>query len=130
MTTNAPDSRRATVRQLADEGLSNRAIARHVGVSEATVRRWRSAAAPTLTIPFDDDIAADLAIMARAGLDPYRAIRCALGIVAGTYANAWSAGVIPDGEQPVLVDCAVRRWGEQPGETPAAPPAPMEGSET
>lgn len=59
-------------------------------------------------IPMDDDLADDLATMARAGLTPTDAVRAALGIIAGTYANAWAAGAVPPGQQPDIAECILR----------------------
>lgn len=70
-----------------------------------------------LHIPIDDDLDNDLATMARAGLTPTEAIRAALGIVAGTYANAWAARAVPEGEQPHITECILRA------------PAPVGGSD-
>jgi hypothetical protein len=115
----APDPRRDAVRQLAGQGLSNRAIARIHGVSEATVRRWRHNDAPAdsdapatqddlLTIPLDDALRRDLATMADVGLDPVEAVRTALAHMAGTYETAWALGAVPYGTEPRITDSIIQ----------------------
>jgi hypothetical protein len=105
MTTTTPDPRRDAVRQLAGQGRSNRAIARHVGISEATVRRWRSDDAPTLTIPLDDDLAADLATLTTNGNQPSDAVRAAVRHMADAYRRAWEHGDVPADTDPVIRSC-------------------------
>lgn len=102
----APDPRRATVRQLADEGLSNRAIARQAGISEATVRRWTQP--ETITVPLDAALRRDLAAMASIGLSPADAVRRALSIVAGTYETAWAMGAVPYGIEPEIIESRIQ----------------------
>lgn len=68
-----------------------------------------------LSVRMDDDLAADLAVMARAGLNASDAARVALSIVAGTYANAWAAGAVPEGVQPDITECAIRTYDGPPG---------------
>lgn len=67
-----------------------------------------------LSVRMDADLAADLAVMARAGLNASDAVRVALGIVAGTYANAWAAGVVPEGVRPDIAECVLRPHGGPP----------------
>lgn len=63
MTTATRVKERARVRRMAEQGLSNRVIAGRVGVSEATVRRWRAADAPATqsSAPADAPAAQDSA---------------------------------------------------------------------
>jgi hypothetical protein len=110
----APDPRRDAVRHLAGQGLSNRAIARIHGVSEATVRRWTQP--ETITIPLDDDLRRDLATMADVGLNPVEAVRAALAHLAGTYETAWALGAVPYGTEPLITDSVIQSL-------PAAPSA-------
>lgn len=63
-----------------------------------------------LSVRMDDALAADLATMARAGMTPSDAVRCAVSIVAGAYVNAWDAGVVPDRVAPEITACAVRPY--------------------
>lgn len=53
----------------------------------------------------DDGLAADLAVMARAGLLASDAVRIALSVVAGAYEAAWSSGAVPEGVQPEITGC-------------------------
>lgn len=63
-----------------------------------------------LSVRMDDTLAADLAVMARAGMTASDAARTALSIVAGTYANAWAAGVVPEGVQPEITACSITAY--------------------
>jgi len=71
---------------------------------------------PPLSVRMDDTLAADLAVMARAGMTASDAARTALSIVAGTYANAWARGAVPEGVQPEITACAIRPYdaGDRP----------------
>lgn len=60
-----------------------------------------------LSVRMDDRLAADLAAMARAGLNASDAVRAAVSIVADAYRYVWANGVIPEGVQPVITACAV-----------------------
>lgn len=119
MTAATRTRRRAKVRTLAEEGLSNRAIAKRVGVGESTVRRWRAAdcaaAAPegapdtapppadgpaTLAPPDDADFRDDLAVLAQAGLEPGTAVTLAVQLLADAYRSAWDYGDVPRGARP------------------------------
>jgi hypothetical protein len=108
------------VRQLAGQGLSNRAIARIHGISEATVRRWTQP--ETITIPLDDDLRRDLATMASIGLSPVDAIRTALAFVADTYETAWALGAVPYGVQPEIIESVLK--------PPPAPPSATDDCHT
>lgn len=110
---------RAKVRHLAGRELPNRAIARKVGVSESTVRRWRAedaphrAAAPvtdappaappqTLTVALDSDLSYHLGVLAEAGHDPQEAIGKAVAFLSDAYAYAWDYGVNERGVVPEI----------------------------
>lgn len=67
-----------------------------------------------LSVRVDAQLSADLAVMARAGLNASDAVRVALSIVAGTYANAWAVGVVPEGTQPDIAECVIRPHGGPP----------------
>lgn len=89
--------RRAAVRQLADEGLSQRRIARRLGVSKDTVRR-------------------DLAELAQADAtdaDPPTPL-----------ASSASATPAPDGEPPAPEGCATPAPDDEPPAPEPAPPPP------
>jgi len=125
--------KRTRVRHLAGRGLSHRAIARKVGVSESTVRRWRTADAPhraaapandapaalpldTLTVTLDPETRRLLAVLAEAGHDPTSAVQLALDLIANTYEYAWDYGLAERGTAPEI---RVRVKGDQlpPGVT-------------
>lgn len=116
---------RAAVRGLAAQEVSNRTIAKQVGVSESTVRRWRASDAPhrvtdsvrepdatpvpvtaddatddALTVPLDDDLRDRLKVLAEAGYAPEAIIQLALGLVADAYAYAWDYGLTERGTAP------------------------------
>jgi hypothetical protein len=67
-----------------------------------------------LSVRVDDGLAADLAVMARAGLSASHAVRIALSVVAGAYEAAWASGAVPEGVQPEITGCTGVRM------TPAA----------
>lgn len=111
--------KRAKVLNLVDRGLPNRAIAAKVGVSESTVRRWRTddaphrAAAPvtdappaapphTLTVALDGDLSYHLGVLAEAGHDPQEAIGKAVAFLSDAYAYAWDYGVNERGVVPEI----------------------------
>jgi hypothetical protein len=71
-------------------------------------------AAQRLSVRVDGGLAADLAVMARAGLSASDAVRIALSVVAGAYEAAWASGAVPDGVQPEITGCTGLRM------TPAA----------
>lgn len=118
MTQAARARQRATVRRLAAGDLSNRAIARKVGVSESTVRRWRTDDAPRdaggaapvtqagapchapLVVPVDADMADHLAVLAEAGHDVHDAVRACVELVADAYRYAWDYGLYLRGVPP------------------------------
>lgn len=60
-----------------------------------------------LSVRVDAQLSDDLAVMAQAGMTPSDAVRCAVSIVAGTYRNAWAAGVVPEGVAPLITDCLI-----------------------
>jgi hypothetical protein len=65
-----------------------------------------------LSVRMDDGLAADLAVMARAGLSASDAVRIALSVVAGAYEAAWATGAVPEGVQPEITGCTgVRMTG-------------------
>jgi hypothetical protein len=55
----------------------------------------------------DEELSDDLAVMMRTGMTVSDAVRHAVSIVAGTYRNAWSMGVVPDGIEPHITQCLV-----------------------
>jgi hypothetical protein len=67
-----------------------------------------------LSVRMDAQLSDDLAVMARAGLNASDAVRVALGIVAGTYANAWAAGAVPEGVPPDIAECVIRTYDGPP----------------
>ncbi|MFB7031730.1 MULTISPECIES: helix-turn-helix domain-containing protein [unclassified Streptomyces] len=77
--------------------------------------------APCLTVPLDQALIADLATLTRNGTSPEAAIRRALALVAGTYRQAWDAGLYPRTADPV-----VNRHQYAPYQPPA--PAPDAGT--
>lgn len=95
---------RAAVRDLAAQEVSNRTIARQVGVSESTVRRWRAAesAPDALAVPVDAELREHLAVLCEAGLDTAAAVRMALGLIADAYEYAWDYGLCERGTAPEI----------------------------
>lgn len=116
--------RRAKARLLAEQGLSNRTIAKRVGVSESTVRRWRAedraaecvtaapegappaaeqpAAPDALTVPYDDALRDDMAVLTAAGLAPDAAVMLAVQLLADAYRTAWDYGLYARDERPAV----------------------------
>lgn len=125
MTADPRATRRATVRQLADQGMSARAIAAELRVSKDTVRRDLEAmaratetvaqpadappappAAPRpevagLFIPLTAPVAAALLTLERAGLTGAAAAEWALQLAADACRQAHTAGY-PPGTPPVI----------------------------
>lgn len=95
------DARRVEVRQLAGQGMSNRAVARRVGVSEATVRRWRRDDADethdAISVVLDDDLHDDLNVLAEVGMFADAAIRFTVQLVADAVRSAWDYGDVARG---------------------------------
>ncbi|MFE2556656.1 helix-turn-helix domain-containing protein [Streptomyces sp. NPDC059352] len=83
--------------------------------SRDTATPTATPAVPTLTVPLDPALLADLATLTRNGTSPQAAIRRALAYVAGTYRQAWEAGVYPRDTNPVI---------ERHSYVPYRPPAP------
>lgn len=109
---------RDTVRQLADQGISNRAIARQTGISEATVRRWRKADAPAThtdapadapparddapTVELDAPTRAHLAALADTGLSDAELVALCVRFVSSAVTDAWNHAVCPRGVLPTM----------------------------
>lgn len=105
--------RRAKARLLADQGLSNRVVAKRVGVSESTVRRWRAedraVAAPEtapepapLHLPVEGDFAEDLAVLTEAGGTAREAVKLAVQLLADAYRCGWDYGLYERTERPAV----------------------------
>lgn len=106
MTTH-PTTQRDDARQLVDQGLSNRAVAAQVGVSEATIRRWRGEwrrndAPDAVTVPLDDELRQALATLADAGYTPAAALRMCAQFVAGALTHSWDHSAMPRGVIPPM----------------------------
>ncbi|MGW5673952.1 hypothetical protein ACWEV4_02475 [Streptomyces sp. NPDC003860] len=80
----------------------------------------RAGARPSIRV--DDQLAADLAVVMRTGINMSDAIRRAVGQLADQYRTAWTEGVVPVGTTPVVLayqlqqDPALR---QRPTRTPA-----------
>jgi hypothetical protein len=124
---------------------SNREIARQLGTSKDTVRRWlvedaararhdEAAAEPAepapeppaeqpktkeqLSMQYDDKLRGHLAVLAEGGLDEAAAVAHCIQFVADAVAGAWAAGVCPRGVLPAMRIRSVppaRRWLMCPG---------------
>ncbi|MFJ9917640.1 helix-turn-helix domain-containing protein [Actinacidiphila glaucinigra] len=117
--------RRATVRHLADQGMSARAIGAHLGISKDTVRRDLAATAQSgarqdeprqpcpllgaappvgwLTIPVDDDLHDHLAVLLAGGHTVTDAIRRSTELLADAYRTAWDYADLPRGVRPDVI---------------------------
>lgn len=106
---------RARALQLAGQGTSSKAVAKRVGVSESTVRRWRAAeraeqdgatgtepAEQLLTVALDDDLRDHLAVLAEGGHDAQAAVAMALELIADSYRSAWDYGTYERGTPPEI----------------------------
>lgn len=99
---------RAKAHRLAEQGVSAKATAKRVGVSESTVRRWRAAdraAAPAeqlLTVVLDDDLHDHLKVLAEGGHDAQTAVATALELIADAYRCAWDYGTYERGTAPEI----------------------------
>jgi transposase len=134
--TTAPEraTRRTTVRQLAGQGMSQRAIAAHLKISKDTVRRDLNSPEDTVRHPdappepagapapadtavritlaldaADEDLRRDLATLLSAGQSLDDIVRTALALTAQAYEAAWDYGDWPVGTAPRL-----RRPGYHP----------------
>lgn len=63
-----------------------------------------------LSVKVDQQLYDDLAIMMRAGITASGAVKEAVNIIAGTYKNAWAAGVYPDGVLPQVIACQLQPY--------------------
>ncbi|MFE9886264.1 hypothetical protein [Streptomyces scopuliridis] len=123
--------RRAAVASLAANNVSLRNIARQVGVGKDTVRRDlaalnrdssqqhatpnatdgatpRETPAPAshgdlLTVPVDQELLDDLAVIVRTGRTPADAIGHAVHTLATIYRGAWTTGAYPEGTEPDII---------------------------
>lgn len=73
-----------------------------------------------LSVRTDPRLTADLATMARAGLNSSDAVRTALAIVADAYRYAWDRGAVPEGVQPVITACAILPYDSGSAGAPGA----------
>lgn len=62
----------------------------------------RDTETPSLVVPLDPALLADLATLTRNGVAPAAAIRHAVGYMARTYRQAWDAGLYPADVNPAL----------------------------
>ncbi|MEU8989985.1 ribbon-helix-helix domain-containing protein [Streptomyces sp. NPDC048558] len=79
------------------------------------------------SIRVDDQLAADLAVVMRTGVNLSDAVRRAVRQLADQYRTAWTEGVVPVGTAPILLAYQLQR---HPAMTPARPtptPAPTGG---
>lgn len=127
-------ARRAIVRQLADRGMSARAIAAELGVGKDTVRRDLEALAhdtnpaqttaappagaaeqPGIFIPLTGAVHRALGALAHAGLtDPAAATEWALRLAAAACRQAHTAGY-PPGTPPTITAVEFANYSPEPG---------------
>ncbi|WNI16633.1 hypothetical protein [Actinacidiphila sp. ITFR-21] len=137
-------ARRATVRKLADEGMSLRAIAAHLGIGKDAVRRdlthttataREAAATPddavapdsapragawlTVSLDTDDtDLRRDLATLLSTGQRLDSVVRDAISAYAAAYESAWDHGDWPRGLAPRLRQPTYHPYTPDRKETP------------
>lgn len=138
MSSDARAARRATVRQLADRGMSARAIAAELGVGKDTVRRdlrdlealtrATSATAPEpdappaappaeperagIFVPLTGAVPGAVLALRRAGLSGAEGIEWALRLAADVCSQAHIAGY-PDGTPPVVTAVQIERYAPE-----------------
>lgn len=69
-----------------------------------------------LSVKVDQELYDDLVVMMSAGMTASAAVKHAVSLIAGTYRNAWAAGVYPPGIEPRITAC--QATPHDPGNTP------------
>ncbi|MEU0675095.1 ribbon-helix-helix domain-containing protein [Streptomyces sp. NPDC006172] len=79
------------------------------------------------SIRVDDQLAADLAVVMRTGVNLSDAVRRAVRQLADQYRTAWDESVVPVGTAPILLAYQVKRHPAMAPARPTPAPAPTSG---